>query len=165
MSPSRDRGLELRIVQSREELSAAWDVLGAAYDPPLRERVGDYEAYVDKVSRSAVTILCIEGCSVLGGISFYANNENSGAAFVTQAMVSPEEQGRGIGTMLFAACERESLERGMVAVALEVRRDNEGARRLYERLGYRKAGRTERGFLMSKTLGSIYRGYGEGAGF
>lgn len=63
MSPSRDRGLELRIVQSREELSAAWDVLGAAYDPPLRERVGDYEAYVDKVSRSAVTILCIEGCS------------------------------------------------------------------------------------------------------
>lgn len=154
MRPARDRGLELRIVRSREELSAAWDVLGAAYDPPLRERVDDYEAYVDKVSRHAVTILCIEGRSVVGGISFYANDLDSETAFVTQAMVSPEEQGRGIGTMLFAACEKEALERGMAAVALEVRVDNEGARRLYERLGYQETGRTKQGFLMKKVLKS-----------
>ena len=47
-------------------------------------------------------------------------------------------QSRGIGTRLLAAAERELRHRGHGRVALGVGLSNEGAMRLYQRLGYRE---------------------------
>ena len=50
--------------------------------------------------------------------------------------VAPAYQGRGIGTALLAEVERRLRSRGCLKVNLLVHRDNEGARRLYQSLGY-----------------------------
>jgi ribosomal protein S18 acetylase RimI-like enzyme len=49
-------------------------------------------------------------------------------------------RGRGIGTELIAAAEAECAMRRLGAVQVTVSVDNEGARALYERLGYRDSG-------------------------
>ncbi|HEY0471785.1 MAG TPA: GNAT family N-acetyltransferase [Kribbella sp.] len=48
------------------------------------------------------------------------------------------EQGRGIGTALIAAAESLAADWGRDLVGLAVEPQNTGARRLYERLGYRQ---------------------------
>ena len=55
--------------------------------------------------------------------------------------VTDEWRGRGIGTRLLAAVFDLVRERGVRELYLEVRVSNESARRLYERHGFRLAGR------------------------
>lgn len=54
--------------------------------------------------------------------------------------VMPFLQGRGVGSRLLAAAEAEIRRRGLEVAEVGVEKDNEGARRLYERLGYRQCG-------------------------
>lgn len=54
--------------------------------------------------------------------------------------VVPDRRGEGIGSRLLAAAEERVRERGGRAAAVVVAEDNVGARRLYERLGYRDTG-------------------------
>ena len=145
-------GWEVSRVADEAGLREAWAVLGFAFEPPLWERMEDYDGYLAKVASLAITlVLKIDG-RVAGGISFYANDTVGYRAFITQVMVSPLFQGRGIGTRLIAACEAECVANGMGMVGLEVRRDNHGAKRLYERCGFAVCGETETGWLMEKTL-------------
>ena len=51
--------------------------------------------------------------------------------------VHPAFQGQGIGTRLFEAAEMVVRARGLRHLSLSVGADNPGARRLYERLGFR----------------------------
>lgn len=55
--------------------------------------------------------------------------------------VAPEARGRGVGATLVAAYEAAALERGAEESFLEVAETNAPARALYDRLGYRPAGR------------------------
>jgi ribosomal-protein-alanine N-acetyltransferase len=54
--------------------------------------------------------------------------------------VRPESQGRGAGTRLLTALIDEATARGCQEVFLEVRADNDRARRLYERFGFAQIG-------------------------
>ncbi len=76
-------------------------------------------------------------------------------------MVAVEEgfRGRGIGTSLMREFERRARESGARRITLEVRTSNEGAIRLYRRLGYRVVGTLmsyyadgSDAFLMEKVL-------------
>ncbi len=58
--------------------------------------------------------------------------------------VLPEWRGRGVGTALLAAVERKARADGCCKLTLEVLDDNEGARRLYERLGFGDGGPGDR---------------------
>ena len=53
----------------------------------------------------------------------------------------PEARGKGVGSALLAAIERTARLRGCTELRLEVRVDNHGAIRLYERMGYRRTDR------------------------
>lgn len=50
--------------------------------------------------------------------------------------VVPEWRGRGVGGALLAAAEERARRDGCCKLTLEVRDDNQGARRLYERCGF-----------------------------
>ncbi len=63
--------------------------------------------------------------------------------FVAYMAVEPECRGFGVGAALLAAAEDEARRRGLPYMALMVSEENAGARRLYERGGYR----TERRLL------------------
>lgn len=54
--------------------------------------------------------------------------------------VLPEAQGRGFAHPLLEAAEESAREQGCLAVRLEIRRDNERAKRLYLKAGYREFG-------------------------
>lgn len=56
------------------------------------------------------------------------------------AGVLPEHRGRGIGTRLVQAAEDRAQEQGVIGLRVGI--DNEGARRLYEKLGYEATGKT-----------------------
>jgi len=64
-------------------------------------------------------------------------------AFVAYMAVKPGGRGRGVGAALLAAAEDEARRRLLPYIALMVTEENEAARRLYERAGYR----TERRLL------------------
>lgn len=55
---------------------------------------------------------------------------------VHDVAVRADWRGRGIGSALLKECERLAREKGACKVTLEVLSGNEGARRLYRRLGY-----------------------------
>ena len=48
-----------------------------------------------------------------------------------------QQRGQGLGHQLLAACEAEALERGYLTLRLEVRQDNQNAKQLYLKQGYR----------------------------
>jgi ribosomal protein S18 acetylase RimI-like enzyme len=56
---------------------------------------------------------------------------------VETVAVLAEARGKGVGTALMEAVEGWARERGFEHLALSVRTANEGARRLYERRGFR----------------------------
>jgi ribosomal protein S18 acetylase RimI-like enzyme len=56
---------------------------------------------------------------------------------VETVAVLPAARERGIGTALMDAVDAWARERGIEHLTLAVRTDNEGARRLYERRGFR----------------------------
>jgi [ribosomal protein S18]-alanine N-acetyltransferase len=64
----------------------------------------------------------------------------AGQADVLTIGVRPELQGRGVGTRLLSALLDEAAARGCREVFLDVRADNDRARRLYERFGFAPVG-------------------------
>jgi [ribosomal protein S18]-alanine N-acetyltransferase len=59
---------------------------------------------------------------------------------INNLAVAPSQRGRGAGTTLLHEVLREGTRLGARRATLEVRRSNEAARRLYERLGFSVAG-------------------------
>ena len=66
----------------------------------------------------------------------HKENSRSSYAYIYGFRVRPEFRGLGIGSRLLQTAEKDLLYRGFLRIALNVARDNEGARRLYERFGY-----------------------------
>lgn len=64
----------------------------------------------------------------------------SGLGWLTSVAVSGDARGRGVGRSLVEAAEGAARAAGRGRVRLEVRADNEAARTLYERAGYRLCG-------------------------
>lgn len=148
-------GWEISRVATEAGLREAWAVLGRAYEPPIWERMEAYDDYLAKVASFATTLIFKIDGEIAGGISFYDNDAEARRGFITQVMTAPEFQGRGVGTKLLARCEDECAGQGMETLGLEVRCDNDGARRLYERCGFTVCGKTETGWLMEKPLGQV----------
>ena len=72
-----------------------------------------------------------------GSIAGYAGLDLAGdVADVMTVAVAPSQQGRGLGRVLLDELVRRATARGAEAVLLEVRADNDAARRLYDRAGF-----------------------------
>lgn len=61
-------------------------------------------------------------------------------AYVYAFRVKPQYRGQGIGTKIMETLEADLLRRAYQRVTLNVAKENDGARRLYERLGYQVVG-------------------------
>jgi ribosomal protein S18 acetylase RimI-like enzyme len=82
---------------------------------------------------TSVALVVREGASVVAIINALLRS-TSATARVYSIAVDPAQQGRGLARQLFAALVRRLPPR-ITAISLEVRSANDGARRLYERLG------------------------------
>ncbi len=83
----------------------------------------------------------VEQDHVVGNVSLRRTLE-WGAFFVGNVAVHPDWQRQGIGRALMETALEEISAQGGRWVGLEVQADNEVARRLYRRLGFREVGRT-----------------------
>jgi ribosomal protein S18 acetylase RimI-like enzyme len=68
----------------------------------------------------------------------YSQLEEDGSYYVCGVAVFPEYRGKGIGTDFLRLAERQARQQGMRKLSLIVFDGNSGAKRLYERLGYRE---------------------------
>jgi GNAT superfamily N-acetyltransferase len=114
--------------------------------PPLDEALANPELarYAEGFGRPGdFGILAEVGAEPLGGAwwrHFQAGAPGYGfvdeATPEVSAAVLPDHRGRGIGTALLGALEREARDRGIDRLSLSVERDNPAVA-LYERLGFR----------------------------
>lgn len=73
----------------------------------------------------------------LAGYVLVLYRANTKAGRLYSIAVSEAARGCGVGDALLAAAERAAIAGGRTAMRLEVRPDNRGALRLYEKQGYR----------------------------
>jgi ribosomal protein S18 acetylase RimI-like enzyme len=71
----------------------------------------------------------------------YSRLEENNSYYVCGVAVFPEYRNRGIGTQLMALAETHAITKGFAKLSLIVFEQNQGAKRLYEHLGYREVKR------------------------
>jgi ribosomal protein S18 acetylase RimI-like enzyme len=71
----------------------------------------------------------------------YGALEEDESYYVCGVALFPSHRGLGLGTRLMALAEEQAAARGLTKLSLIVFEANQGAKRLYERLGYRETAR------------------------
>jgi ribosomal protein S18 acetylase RimI-like enzyme len=71
----------------------------------------------------------------------YSKLEDDNSYYVCGVAVFPEYRNRGIGTQLMKLAETQAIAKGVTNLSLIVFEQNVGAKRLYDRLGYRELAR------------------------
>jgi ribosomal protein S18 acetylase RimI-like enzyme len=90
--------------------------------------------------------VAVVGVAVVGFVCVLANvprsdpdDSDASHAFIGEVSVLPSHRGKGVGEALVEHATRHCEERGASNVRLMVLAENSGARRLYQRLGFRDA--------------------------
>lgn len=97
----------------------------------------DRRAFRHALRSATITMLTAANGSHLLGYVQVQRRRDSRIARLTSIAVSREAAGKGAGRGLVEAAERDAQGHGCDRMRLEVRADNDVARRLYESLGYR----------------------------
>ncbi|MEA3397749.1 MAG: GNAT family N-acetyltransferase [Chloroflexota bacterium] len=107
-------------------------------------RASPVERLILGAPNSPPGLVWVEDEHVVGNLSLRraAGSSNQGY-LIGNVVVHPDYQGRGIGHALMKAAIETTRRRKGHWIGLEVNANNEVARRLYERLGFRDAGYTE----------------------
>ena len=95
-----------------------------------------------------------DGSEPVGHVHVAWAETTLGVPEIGDVFVPAELRGRGIGTELSEAAEQMARERGHHQISISASIANEGALRLYRRLGYRDAGlppKRVRGAIMVRT--------------
>jgi ribosomal protein S18 acetylase RimI-like enzyme len=93
-------------------------------------------------ARKVILVAVSEDDTPVGKIHVHLDHAE-GTVWLEAAAVPRPLQRQGIGTSLVHAAEALAAERGYRALELGVEDSNPGARRLYERLGYRSVARND----------------------
>ncbi|MDR4499050.1 MAG: peptidase C39 family protein [Candidatus Scalindua sp.] len=114
------------------------------------------------LTKDRASVLVAEKSGHICGAAYMIWNRNTRKGRLLNLAVHPEFQSRGIGQLLMAECETETVWRGHEYLTLEVREDNHKGRKFYEKLGYLQDKRVPRFYddgsaaiQMSKALRSI----------
>lgn len=94
------------------------------------------------VSETCDVLVAQLGRTIVGYAMVFYRSTTSIARLYSIA-TTPEARGHGVGDRLMDGVERAARKRQCTAMRLEVRTDNAGAIRLYERRGYVRFGRHE----------------------
>lgn len=96
----------------------------------------DRRAFRHAIASPTILALAAGPSDSLAGYVLVQVRRNSRLGRLTSIAVAPDAAGRGLGRTMLAAAETAARETGCDRLRLEVRADNEPARRLYERAGY-----------------------------
>lgn len=123
-----------------------------SFTPPLSHNIPyTINEYAERLSSSAMFVLCANGDEIVGFTAFYINLDG-GFAYIPQIWVSEKYQRRGIGSSMIDTmiatlpCEIKSIR-------LEVRKNNKKACSFYEKSHYETIDERNGKFLMERKLG------------
>jgi ribosomal protein S18 acetylase RimI-like enzyme len=120
-------------------------------DLPALEWDGEYtkfrdvyrHAYDDMLRGQRLLLVAVDDSAMVGQVFIQLSSselqfaDGATRGYLYSLRVRPGWQGHGIGTRLISAAEAALRQRGFRTAIIAAAKDNEGARRLYERLGYR----------------------------
>ena len=150
--------LAIRPLETREEAEAC-ALMMAGTDPWITLRLGHDACLRVLLDETRERYVAYEGGRLAGVLVL--NVRGAFVGYIQTVCAAPEYRGKGVGTALVAFAE-ERIFRDHKNVFICVSDFNPGARRLYERLGYRLvgeltdylvAGRSE--LLLRKTRGPL----------
>lgn len=126
----------IRPIEEAELSALEWDGQYTHYRRVFRQ------TYDDMIRGQRIMLIAAAGRAVVGQVfvqlssseTRYADGVTRG--YLYSLRVRPAWQRRGLGTRLIASAEAALRARGFVTSVIAAGKDNAGARRLYERLGY-----------------------------
>jgi ribosomal protein S18 acetylase RimI-like enzyme len=127
----------IRPVRENELEALEWDGLYTKY-----RRIYN-QTYNDVVRGQRMMLVAAAGKLLVGQVFVQLSSSESrfadgfSRAYLYSLRVRPDWQGQGLGTRLITAAEEALLARGFTSAVIAAGKENPGARRLYERLGYR----------------------------
>ena len=98
----------------------------------------DIEELSKKISQYGYFKVAYIDDDVAGFIGYYANDEESGVAFITTLVLAQQFHRRGIGTLLLQECLTDCRNKGMSFCKLEVDKKNTNAILFYKQFGFEK---------------------------
>ncbi|KQV35592.1 MULTISPECIES: GNAT family N-acetyltransferase [unclassified Rhizobium] len=114
---------------------AAWSKgIGPLVPAATSSKIESKNPFIPFLSEMGARILVAIVDGRAAGIGACENEDD----YISDIWVSPEFEGRGVGSALVRALEREILSRGYPAARIHVAAANERALGLYERLGYKQ---------------------------
>lgn len=128
----------------------------AEEDLPSLEWEGEYSRYRrnysdaykrTKTGRAVMWVLELPGSGLIGQVFVQLDMQDKSCAngrsraYIHSFRVRPAMRGHGLGTWLMDHTEQDLAQRGFREITLNVAEENEGAMRLYKRLGYKIAKR------------------------
>ena len=105
------------------------------FHPHLSSKV-DLAEYSTKLANCATRFEAWSDGALVGLVSVYCNNIESGSAYITNVSVLPAFTGRGIARRLLSSCRDHASNKGFVCLSLEVDPNAQSALYLYQRLGF-----------------------------
>jgi ribosomal protein S18 acetylase RimI-like enzyme len=127
----------IRPIREADLSALEWDGTYTRYRRVFRQ------TYEDVVRGQRLMIVAVAGDQVVGQIFVQLSSTETryadgySRAYLYSLRVRPEWQGRGLGTRLVSSAEAALVARGFSMAVIAAGKDNLGAQRLYERLGYR----------------------------
>lgn len=88
------------------------------------------------LTRSRATTFILDHGTTMAGSACVLWRKSVPVARIYNLAVNPAYQGKGYGALLLKEVEKEAVRRNCTNISLEVRQDNEGAIRFYEKRGY-----------------------------
>ena len=144
----------VRLFEGQVDRSACWTaIVDGRIAGILTRQSSSEEFYNISTRRLLATFWPLKTLRVLFNFLLLNESPPRNALYVESIAVDADIRGLGIGGKLMAEAEARARELGLPLLALDVIGDNQGAIRLYERLGY-KIVKTTRGFLVKYVTGS-----------
>ncbi|MFP4394653.1 MAG: GNAT family N-acetyltransferase [Anaerolineales bacterium] len=147
----------IRPVQGQRDMPAIVELIDIGFGEELdpkglkmleqMRRVAQYQRWAQWLSPSQPTpegLVWVEEGRVVGNLSLRpAYPRSTGGWLIGNVVVHPEFRSHGIGRALMDAATEKVRSHSGKWIGLEVREDNEVARRLYEDMGYQAVGRLQ----------------------
>lgn len=118
---------------------------------PLANKV-EIENYTNKVFKYATIFVARQNENIIGINIVYFNDYENKRGYITYIYVNEDYRGQGLGWQLLNTAIEYGRKHSFTSIALEVRKDNNKAKCLYEKNGfniYQDAGKS---YYMNKDL-------------
>ena len=118
---------------------------------PLANKV-EIENYTNKVFKYATIFVARQNENIIGINIVYFNDYENKRGYITYIYVNEDYRGQGLGWQLLNTAIEYGRKHRFTSIAIEVRKDNNNAKFLYEKNGFKIYQDAGKSYYMNKDL-------------